>query len=41
MFHQIFFAPQKKRWVIITYKRGIYGLDHELLNNLRPGILRN
>ena len=24
MFYQIFLSPQVKRWVIITYKHGIY-----------------
>ena len=38
MFYQIFLLPQVKRWVIITYKHGIYELLHELLNDLR---LRN
>ena len=32
MFYQIFLSPQVKRWVIITYKHGIYELPHELPN---------
>ena len=38
MFYQIFLSPQVKRWMIITYKHGIYELPHELLSDLR---LRN
>ena len=34
MFYQIFLSLQVKRWAIITYKRGIYELLHELLNDL-------
>ena len=41
MFYQIFLSPQVKRWVIITYKHGIYELPHELLNNLRLRKLEN
>ena len=41
MFHQIFLLSQVKRRAIITYKRGIYELPHELLNNLRLRILGN
>ena len=41
MFHQIFLSPQVKRCAIITYKRGIYELRHELLNDLRLRILGN
>ena len=37
MFYQIFLSPQVKRWVIITYKDGIY----ELPNDLRLRILEN
>ena len=29
MFYQFFLSPQVKRWVIITYKHGIYELPHE------------
>ena len=39
MFYQIFLSPQVKRCAIITYKHGIYELPHELLNDLRLGIL--
>ena len=35
MFYQIFLSPQVKRWVIITYKHGIYELPHELPNDIR------
>ena len=35
MFYQIFFSPQVKRCVIITYKHGMYELPHESLNDLR------
>ena len=38
MFYQIFISSQVKRCAIITYKHGIYGLPHELLNGSR---LRN
>ena len=41
MFYKIFFSPQVKRWVIITYKHGIYELPHELPNDLRLRILGN
>ena len=41
MFYQIFFSPQVKRSAIITYKHGIYGLHHELLNDLKLRILGN
>ena len=30
MFYQIFLSPQVKRWVIVTYKHGIYELPNEL-----------
>ena len=30
MFYQIFLSPPVKRWVIITYKHGIYDLPHKL-----------
>ena len=39
MFYQIFISLQVKRWVIITYKHGIYELSHELPNDLRLRIL--
>ena len=32
MFYQIFLSAQVKRWMIITYKHGIYELPHELVN---------
>ena len=35
---QIFLSPQVKRWLIITYKHGIYELLQELGNDLK---LRN
>ena len=35
MLYQIFLSPQVKRWMIITYKHGIYKLPNELQNNLR------
>ena len=41
MFYQLFLSPQVKQQVIITYKRGIYELPHELPNDLRPRILEN
>ena len=41
MFYQIFFSPQVKRWVIITYKHGIYNFPHELSNDLRLKKLGN
>ena len=37
MFFQIFFSPQVKRYMIITYKHGIF----ELQNDLRLGNLEN
>ena len=39
MFYQISLSPQVKRWVIITYKHGIYELPHELPNDLRLRVL--
>ena len=39
IFYQIFLSPQVKRCAIITGKHGIYGLDHELPNDLR--LIRN
>ena len=41
MFYQIFLSAQMKKWAIITYKHGIYGLPHELLSDLRPRIFGN
>ena len=41
MLWQIFFLPQVKRSMIITYKHGIYELPHEMLNELRLRILGN
>ena len=35
MFYQIFFSPQVKRYVIITYKHDINELPHELQNGFR------
>ena len=35
MFYQVFLSPQVKRWIIITYKYGIYELPHKLPNDLR------
>ena len=39
MFYQIFLSPQVERCAIITYKHGIYELNQELLNDLRPSKL--
>ena len=41
MFYQIFFSPQVKRCIIITYKHGIYLLPHDLPNDLRLRKLGN
>ena len=41
MFYQIFLSPQVKRCAIITYKRKIYQLPHELPNDLRLRKLGN
>ena len=41
MFYQIFLLPQVKRYVIITYKHGMYELPQELSNDLRLRILGN
>ena len=41
MFYQIFLSPKAKQYAIITYKRGIYELPHELPNDLRLRILGN
>ena len=38
MFNQIFYSPQVKQLVIITYKYSISEFPHELTNNLRHGI---
>ena len=35
MLYQIFLSPQTKRCAIITYKRDVYELPHELPNYLR------
>ena len=35
MFYQIFFLPQVKQCMIISYKHGIYKLPHKLPNDLR------
>ena len=35
MFYQILFAPQLKRYAIITYKNSIYKLPHKFQNNLQ------
>ena len=39
MFYKIFFSPQVKRSMIITYKHGVYELPHELPNDLGLRIL--
>ena len=41
VFHQIFLSPQVKRSAIISNKRGIYELPHELPNDLKLRILGN
>ena len=41
MFYKVFFLPQVKRSVIITYKHGIYELHLELPNDLKLKIIRN
>ena len=41
MFYQIFLSPQVKRCAIITYKRKIYELPHELPNDVRLRKLGN
>ena len=41
MFYETFYSAQMKRCAIITYKRGIYELPHELANDLRLRILGN
>ena len=37
----IILSPKMKRWAIITYKRDIYELPHELPNDLRLRIIGN
>ena len=34
MLYQIFFSPEVKRSAIISNKHGVYGLPHELPNDL-------
>ena len=41
MFYQIFLSPQVKRWVIITFKHGVYESPQELPNDWRLKILGN
>ena len=41
MFYQIFFSPQVKRCVIVTYKNVIYELPNELPNDFRIKLLRS
>ena len=41
MFYQISLSPQVKRWVIISYRHGIYKLSHPLPKDLRLRILGN
>ena len=41
MFYQIFLSAQVKRSVIVTYKRGIYDMPHEMPHDLRLTILGN
>ena len=41
MFYQVFLSLQVKRWMIISYKHGIYELPHELPNDLTLRILGN
>ena len=41
MFHQIFLSPRVKQCAIISYKRGIFDLPHELPNEFRLRILGN
>ena len=35
MFHQVLLSPQVKRYVIITYKLGIYEFPDELLKDFK------
>ena len=41
MFCRIFPSPEVKRSAIVSNKRGIYELPHELSNDIRLGILGN
>ena len=41
MFCRIFPSPEMKRSAIVSNKRGIYELPHELSNDIRLGILGN
>ena len=41
MFYQILLSPQVKRWVIFTYKHGMYKFPHELPNDLTQRISGN
>ena len=41
MFYQILLSQQVKQWAIVTYKRGMHELPHELPNDLRLRILGN
>ena len=41
MFNQIFLSSQVKRCAIITYNHDIYGLPHELPDDLRLRFLGN
>ena len=41
MFYQIFLSKQVKRCTIITYKKSIHELPHELPKDLRPRIFGN
>ena len=41
MFYQIYFSPEVKRCVIITYAHGIYELPQKFPNNLRLKISGN
>ena len=38
MFYQILLSPEAKQCAIMTYKRGIYKLPHDLPNELRVSI---
>ena len=41
MFYQIFFSPQVKRCVIVTYKNVIYELPNGLPNDFRIKLFRS
>ena len=41
MFYQIFLSPEVKQSTIISNKKGVYKLPHELPNDLRHRILGN